>query len=250
MKNVKSPGLFAALTLTVLAHAANANADEQVGVQRPAQLNTQVKVQLRYLLYLPKDYDKVQPAPLLLFLHGSGESGDDLELVKIHGPPKLIAEGKDFPFIVVSPQCPKGKMWEPIELVALLDDLSQQYKVDQDRVYVTGLSMGGFGTWRLAAFAPDRFAAIAPICGGGETHWVRKILNIPVWAFHGAKDVGVPVERSQSMIDALKKAKASPKLTIYPEAGHDSWTQTYNDPELYRWLLEQKREKPQEKSDR
>jgi len=204
-------------------------------------LDTQVKVQLRYLVYLPKKYKQAEPAPLLLFLHGSGESGDDLELVKIHGPPKLIAAGKDFPLIVVSPQCPKGKMWEPIELMALLDEIERLYKVDQNRVYVTGLSMGGFGTWRLAAYAPDRFAAIAPICGGGETHWVRKLRTVPVWAFHGAKDSGVPVERSQTMIDALKKAGANPKLTIYPDAEHDSWTQTYENPELYQWLLEQKR---------
>src|SRR6185312_8308672 len=123
---------------------------------------------LKYLIYQPADYDKQDKWPLLLFLHGAGERGDDLELVKKHGPPKLAAEGKDFPFIVVSPQCPKDRWWEPIELVALLDDIGSKYKVDADRIYVTGLSMGGFGTWRLAFYAPDRFAAIAPICGGGE----------------------------------------------------------------------------------
>ena len=230
-----------ALTFVILISACYTAADKQVGKQRPAQLDTEVRVQLRYLLYLPKDNKPEKPTPLLLFLHGAGESGDDLELVTLHGPPKLIAAGKDFPFIVVSPQCPKDQMWEPIELVALLDEIERLYKVDQNRVYVTGLSMGGFGTWRLAAFAPHRFAAIAPICGGGENHWVGKMRDIPVWAFHGAKDVGVPVERSQSMIDALKDAGANPKLTIYPDAEHDSWTQTYDNPELYQWLLQQKR---------
>ncbi len=215
--------------------------DEQTVVQTAAKLNTHVKVQMGYLLYLPKDYDKQELWPLLLFLHGAGERGDDLELVKKHGPPKLIAAGKDFPFIVVSPQCPKERWWEPIELVALLDELSSKYKVDSDRIYVTGLSMGGFGSWRLASYAPDKFAAIAPICGGGEKYWTRRFAHLPVWAFHGAKDTGVPPERSQMMVDELKKKGGNPKLTIYPESGHDSWTETYNNPKFYEWLLVQKR---------
>jgi len=209
--------------------------------QKPGQLNTQVKVRMNYLLSLPKDYDKQDSWPLLLFLHGSGERGDDLELVKKLGPPKLIAAGKHFPFIVVSPQCPKGRWWEPIELVALLDKISSRYKVDADRIYVTGLSMGGFGTWRLAFYAPNRFAAIAPICGGGETYWAERFAHLPVWAFHGAKDTGVPPARSQAMIDELRKNGGKPKLTIYPKAGHNSWTETYNNPKLYEWLLAQKR---------
>ena len=108
---------------------------------------------------------------------------------------------------------------------------------------MTGLSMGGFGTWRLAAYTPHRFAAIAPICGGGETYWTRRFPHLPVWVFHGAKDTGVPLERSQSMVDALKKAGGEPKLTVYPDAGHDSWTETYDNPDFYEWLLEQKRAK-------
>jgi predicted peptidase len=218
-----------------------ANCDERPGAHQTARLETQVKVEMRYLLYLPQDYDQQETWPLLLFLHGSGEGGDDLELVKTHGPPKLIAAGKDFPFIVVSPQSPKDKWWEPIELVALLDEIGRQYKVDADRVYVTGLSMGGFGTWRLAAYAPHRFAAIAPICGGGERYWTKQFANVPTWAFHGAIDEGVPLERSAEMVRGLKKEGGNPKLTVYPEAGHDSWTETYDNPELYTWLLAQKR---------
>jgi predicted peptidase len=215
--------------------------DDQPGNQKSARLDTQVKVQMDYLLYLPKDYDKQESWPLVLFLHGAGERGDDLELVKVHGPPKLIAEGKDFPFIVVSPQCPKERWWEPIELTALLDQIVKTHKVDEDRICVTGLSMGGFGSWRLAAYTPHRFAAIAPICGGGETYWTRRFPHLPVWVFHGAKDTGVPLERSQEMVDALKKAGGEPKLTVYPEAGHDSWTETYNNPKFYEWLMEQER---------
>ena len=237
-------GLSSLLAFAALACLpGRATCADQPGVQQTARLDTQVKVQLNYLLYLPKEYEKQESWPLLLFLHGSGERGNDLELVKVHGPPKLIAAGKDFPFIVVSPQCSKNQWWEPIELVALLDEIESHYKVDADRICVTGLSMGGFGTWRLAAYAPDRLAAIAPICGGGEKYWTKEFAHLPTWAFHGGKDEGVPPERSTVMIDELKKEGGNPKLTIYPEAGHDSWTTTYENPELYEWLLAQKRAK-------
>ncbi len=232
--------LISFLSVTALLPAM-AMADDATQTSR--RLDVTVKVEMDYLLALPKDYDKQDSWPLVLFLHGAGERGDDLELVKKHGPPKLIDEGKDFPFIVVSPQCPKDFWWESIELAALLDQVIKTHKVDEDRIYVTGLSMGGFGTWRLAAFAPNRFAAIAPICGGGEKYWTKQFAHLPVWAFHGAKDTGVPPERSQLMVDELKKNGGSPKLTIYPEAGHDSWTETYNNPDFYEWLLEQKRDK-------
>src|SRR6185436_9807540 len=183
----------------------SASAEETTDKQKAVHLDATIPIKMGYLLYLPKDYEKQAAWPLVLFLHGAGERGDDLELVKVHGPPKLIAQGKDFPFIVVSPQCPKDKWWEPIELLALLDEVGGKYKVDANRVYVTGLSMGGFGSWRLAFQAPNRLAAIAPICGGGESYWTKNFTNLPVWAFHGAKDAGVPVERSQAMVDALKK---------------------------------------------
>ena len=209
--------------------------------QTAQRLDVTIRVEMGYLLYLPKDYDTKESWPLVLFLHGSGERGDDLELVKKHGPPKLIAEGKEFPFIVVSPQCPKGKSWEPYELNVLLDDIVQKYKVDEERICVTGLSMGGFGTWKLAAYMPRRLAAIAPICGGGDLSSVRRLTKLPIWAFHGAKDKSVPVERTQEMIDALTKNGGTPKLTIYSEAEHDSWTETYNNPVFYEWLLAQKR---------
>lgn len=233
--------LLSLLLIAITPLVSPAVAFDKPGTQRSAELNTQIQVRMGYLLYLPKDYDAKDAWPLVLFLHGAGERGQDLELVKKHGPPKLISEGKDFPFIVVSPQCPKDRWWESIELIALLDDLQGRLKVDQDRIYLTGLSMGGFGTWRLAAFAPDRFAAIAPICGGGETYWAKQIAPLPVWAFHGAKDKGVPLERSEKMVEAIKKQGGDPKLTVYPEADHDSWTETYNNPEFYDWLLEQKR---------
>lgn len=211
--------------------------------QQSVKLDTKVPVELDYLLYLPKGYADKDQWPLLVFLHGAGERGSDLELVKKHGPPKLIEEGKDMPFIVVSPQCPNGQWWtaKPLELTALLDEVCAKHKVDKDRIYLTGLSMGGFGTWSLAAYSPDRFAAIAPICGGGEVYSTRALGQMPTWVFHGAKDPVVPLKRSEDMVEALKRVNKEVKFTVYPEALHDSWTETYNNPELYTWLLEHKR---------
>jgi predicted peptidase len=180
---------------------------------------------------------------VLLFLHGAGERGSDLNQVKTHGPPKLIEAGKEFPFIVVSPQCPGGRWWEPFELAALLDEIEANYKVDKKRIYVTGLSMGGYGTWALTAYQPNRFAAIAPICGGGEPFMTRLYSHVPTWAFHGDKDDVVPLARSESMVEGLKRANGNVKFTVYPGVGHDSWTETYNNEELYQWLLEHTNEK-------
>ncbi|MCY3019333.1 MAG: prolyl oligopeptidase family serine peptidase [Planctomycetota bacterium] len=204
-------------------------------------------VRLNYLLYLPPGHQDAKAKwPLMLFLHGAGERGSDLEKVKVHGPPKLIAkEGKTFPFVIVSPQCPEDGWW-PGELQldaldGLLDDVVSRYRIDKDRIYVTGLSMGGFGTWQLAFRYPGRFAALAPICGRGDPKKVDRIKHVPVWVFHGAKDKTVPLKDSQEMVDALKKAGADPKFTVYPDADHDSWTATYNDPAFYEWLLAQRR---------
>ena len=198
-------------------------------------------VKLDYLLFLPQGYEaSAKRWPLMLFLHGSGESGSDLAKVKIHGPPRIVESKPDFPFILVSPQSPRMG-WNVETLNALLDDITQHYRVDPDRVYLTGLSMGGYGTWSLAAAHPERFAAIVPICGGGNPADAAKLASLPVWVFHGAKDPTVPLERSKEMVEAIKSAGGNPRFTIYPEAGHDSWTETYNNPELYQWLLEQKK---------
>ena len=199
---------------------------------------------VNYLLYLPEGYrgDTLTKWPLLLFLHGSGESGNDLEKVKTHGPPKLIARGKQFPFIVVSPQAAHREAgWSNADLYALLQDCKQKYRVDADRIYLTGLSMGGFGTWSLAMEHPEEFAAVVPICGGGDTTNIWKLRNTAVWCFHGAKDNNVPLAADQKMINALHALNPSARFTIYPDADHDSWTVTYNNDSLYQWLLSQKK---------
>ncbi len=195
-------------------------------------------VSANYLLYLPKGYGKEKKEwPLVLFLHGSGERGNDLQLVKKHGPTKLVEQGKEFPFILVSPQCPEGSWWAVDILDGLLKEIEEKYDVDKNRIYVTGLSMGGYGTWSLAMKYPHRFSAIAPICGGGNERTVCKLKDMPIWVFHGVKDNVVPIYESQKLVDALKKCGNDVKFTIYPEANHDSWTETYNNPELYEWLL-------------
>ncbi len=221
-------------------------ADDQDKRQQEKRLEAEItrKVELGYLLYLPEEYDEAEEKqwPLLMFLHGAGETGNNLERVKMHGPPKRIEAGDDFPFIVVSPQAPR-RGWDPIELKALLDEVISEHRVDEDRVYLTGLSMGGFGTWALAAEDPDRFAAIAPICGGGNPVSAARIKDLPIWVFHGAKDQVVPLRSSEDMVSALKRNNAERvKFTIYPDAGHDSWTETYDNQELYDWFLEHKRE--------
>jgi predicted peptidase len=235
------------LALALVTGTRAADDKDAAGKQQPKHFEKEITIQVKanYLLYLPEEYGKEDKAwPLVLFLHGAGESGDDLEKVKIHGPPKLIAQGKKFPFVVVSPQSARGG-WNPDMLNALLDDVTANYKVDRDRVYVTGLSMGGFGTWALAAAHPEKFAAIAPICGGGYPADARKIKDLPIWVFHGAKDTAVKPERSEAMVKALKEAGAEHvQYTLYPEAGHDSWTVTYNNPDFYEWLLKQKRRQP------
>jgi predicted peptidase len=199
-----------------------------------------ITAKLDYLLSLPTDYGKSRKSwPLVLFLHGAGESGSDLAKVKVHGPPKLVEANGPFPFILVSPQSP-GRGWNPDVLNALLDSIIKQYRVDKDRVYLTGLSMGGYGTWSLAAAHPEKFAAIAPLCGGGNPADAAKLVKIPTWVFHGAKDNTVPLKRSEEMVEALKAAGGNPKFTVYPEAGHDCWTTTYANPEFYQWLLAQR----------
>ena len=218
---------------------------------RVAALTISKKVKPSYLLFLPDGYStKSSPRwPLIFFLHGIGERGSDPWKVKVHGPPKVAEKMTNFPFIVVSPQCPDGEWWSNEILGALLDEVMAKYKVDPARVYLTGLSMGGFGAWSLALEFPERFAAVAPLCGGGNPYYAnaysadRKaaLKSLPFWAFHGDQDASVALSESERMVNALKKFGCDVKLTVYPGVGHDCWTRTYNNPELYEWFLEHER---------
>ncbi len=220
--------------------------------QKPMELAfvTEQNYRLEYLLHLPKDLNrrKKEKWPLILFLHGAGERGSDLDRVRVHGIPRIVEEWSDFPFITVSPQCPVNSWWSDQipALDALLNKVVAEYPVDEDRLYLTGLSMGGFGTWHLAVTYPDRFAALAPICGSGPWHAgfperVRDIKHVPTWVFHGAKDRTVLPRESKVLVKALKACGGNVRFTLYPHAGHDSWTETYQNPELYEWFLSHKK---------
>ncbi len=235
--------------LALLASGANA---ANSSMQTPQQFTYRKTVDftLNYLLFLPKGYeDKGEKKwPLILFLHGAGERGNDIWKVAVHGPPKQATNLVEFPFIVVSPQCPDNQVWKSEELLRLLDDVRGRYAVDPTRVYLTGLSMGGYGTWSLGLTHPEQFAAIAPICGGGEIINVllagprtKALQTMGIWAFHGAKDSVVPLQESERMVNALGKIGVKAKLTVYPEADHDSWSETYKNPEFYQWLLQHQR---------
>lgn len=226
------------LLLLLLLAASLSTVSVLAGDQKPGRYEAEitVKVRLDHLLYVP-EHDTGAKLPLLVFLHGAGERGDDLERVKKHGPPKLIEGGRDFPFIVLSPLCERGRWWRADAVIQLVDHIVATQPVDPDRVYLTGLSMGGFGTFDLATKYPDRFAAVAPICGGGEPATAAAMAPVPTWVFHGAKDRVVELAASERMVEALKAVGGDVRFTVYPEAGHDSWTESYANEELYAWFL-------------
>jgi predicted peptidase len=253
MKTILAAVLVSLATLV----ASSTLAAEQPAAGKMVKVFPKREDLLPYWLYLPKEFDgDKNHYPVVLFLHGLGERGNTLDPVLVHGPSKLIRGGKHFPFIMIAPQCPndgnrkdknaKAFWWKPgaIDQVRNIVDFEKQRlgRVDEDRVYVTGLSMGGFGTYQIVSRHPKTFAAAAPICGHGNG-WPNKkaVAHIPFWAFHGEKDNVVKLPEQQKTVDDLKAAGAKVKFTVYPGVGHNSWTQTYANPELYEWLLAQKR---------
>jgi predicted peptidase len=206
------------------------------------QLEKKYSQKINYLLYKPEDYNKdsLRKWPLILFLHGGGERGTNLNKVKTTGPLRFISTGKKLPFIILSPQIRSEQYWDPKTVIGLLNEIIGTMKVDTDRIYLTGLSIGGLGTWETAVKYPEKFAAIAPVSGWGDPKQLLKIRHLPVWIFHGAKDPVVPVIASIVMADTLKKYE-DVKLTVYPNGQHGNWTETYNNEELYDWFLIHKR---------
>jgi predicted peptidase len=196
---------------------------------------------LRYLLYTPEGYDEATDTcfPLVVFLHGGGESGSDLERVTDHGLPHRIQEGESFPFILLAPQNPgESKFWDDYAVMALIDEVCAHNRVDPKRIYLTGMSRGGDGAWRLAMNNPDRFAALSIVCGATApsvyADWIRKT---PIWVFHGAEDPVVPLSVPETMVAALRAVGADVRFTVYPEVGHDAWEKAYGDSEHLDWLL-------------
>jgi predicted peptidase len=240
------------LCLTVLLDSAFADEKPAPGkqVEQTWAAKGDAKTTARYLLFLPKDYgkDPKKKWPMIYFLHGRGESYGPLSLVKKWGPPKRVEKSPNAPYIVVSPQCPGRESWrQPRQLdilTGLLDDVVKNYRVDADRIYLTGLSMGGYGSWALAARMPQRFAAVAPICGGGRVEDAKKLVNLPIWVWHGDSDPAVPLKRSQEMVEAIRKAGGKRvRLTTLEHIGHNSWSAAYATPELYAWMNQQRASK-------
>jgi predicted peptidase len=236
---------------------------ELAKLYEPREFVGSVKVPLKYRLLKPWGYEHGKKYPLIVFLHGAGERGDDNVITLKHAAKDLADEArrKEYPSYVLVPQCPTDKKWsdvdwslptstlpeEPSESMRsvkeLIDEMIENAGVDPDRVYLTGLSMGGYGTWDAIARYPNFFAAAAPICGGGDPATANRFAGLPIWCFHGAKDSVVKVSRSREMIEAIQKTGGKVLYTEYPEAQHDSWTETYSNSELYRWLFTQRRTK-------
>lgn len=242
--------VYTVLLLVFMQGTHSAKAQNSQPLQQPGSYTGTITktVSMDYLIYLPEGYapESRELWPMLVFLHGSGERGANKELLKVHGPPKLIEQGRKLPFIVVSPQCPEKVDFDTELVFALIDNLANTYNVDHSRIYVTGLSMGGAATWDLAMAYPGYFAAIAPVCGYVNRNYPMRageIKDLPVWAFHGANDDLVPVQRQAVMVSALKNLGSDVKFTIYPTANHDAWTETYNNDELYTWFLSQSKNK-------
>jgi predicted peptidase len=199
-----------------------------------------------YVLFVPANYDGKSEVPVILFLHGAGETkGGQKKPVEVGLGPVLKKEEKEFPAIVIIPQA-ETRGWgaetpNAKRALAILETVTKEYKTDAKRLYLTGLSMGGYGTWSIIATQPDKFAAIVPICGGGDPTAAAKFKDVPCWVFHGDKDAAVPVQKSREMIEALKKAGGTPKYTEYPGVPHNSWDAAYADKEMWKWLFAQKK---------
>jgi predicted peptidase len=216
---------------------------------------------VKYRWSAPTNPEPGKTYPLVLFLHGSGERGSDNTAQLRHGVMPILkaAEKLGQPCFLIAPQCPEERLWSPIDpegkkltaadrpneildpIVALINDTLARCPVDPSSLYVTGISMGGFGVWDLLGRMPGKIAAAVPICGGGDPSLAARFKDVPIHAFHGELDSAVPVAATREMIAALEKAGGKPKVTIYPGVDHVCWIETYDDPELYRWIFAQRK---------
>jgi predicted peptidase len=241
VRPLRSAGLALALGAGLSsASCRTAAAQAPVTVYDTLATSLVTQVRLRYATILPRGYPGGGSWPLVLFLHGAGERGDDIAKVRLQGLPKLDTAGR-LPYILVAPQIPEGEVWSASALGALLHHLEAAYRVDRSREYLTGLSMGAFGAWDLAMAMPDRFAAVVAISGGANPVEVCRLRQVPIWIVHGRDDDVIPVSWSETLARRLRRCGANVRVTIYPGVGHDAWTRTYADPEFTRWLLTQRR---------
>lgn len=245
-EKIMKPISLLALTIAVLVHlpAVAQNADPAAGKQVEQSFKTSDGANVGYLLYLPETYTAGSKMPVMLFLHGRGESDGPLSLVAKWGPPQMVTRGEKLPYILVSPQCPKDDNWssstQQKRLTELLDFVTRKLDGDENHLYLTGLSMGGSGSWRMAADQPLKFAAVVPICGRGQVADVDKLKSVPIWAFCGDQD-GV-YKANEELFNAIKQAgSATIRFTSLENVGHNSWSAAYSTPDLYQWLDKQSR---------
>jgi predicted peptidase len=195
----------------------------------------------KYLVYTPGDYsnNSEKKWPLIIYLHGRSACGSNFDKVRRYGLPFFMDRGMQLDAIVAAPQCPEGKNWVADNwFMPFLNDIKDKYNIEAERIYLTGMSLGGFGAFSIAIKYPDVFAAVVPLCGGGQPTIVCPMKDIPTWVFHGDKDELVPLKRSQEMVEALEKCGGNPKFTVLKGQPHDIH-RTYNNPELYEWMLKQ-----------
>lgn len=205
----------------------------------PHHIKVERSEPLNYFLYTPTGSQQVYP--IVVFFHGGGEGGSDIELVKKHGLPKLISEGQDFPFYIFAPQNPSlSNLWDDQLVEYMVDKLIDSLSVDRNRIYLIGMSRGGNGVWRMAINNPNKYAAMISVCAASiPTIYLNRLSSLPVWFFHGQKDNVVPVEESIRAYELMKKENDKVKITLYPDANHDNWTETFQNAEIYKWLLQQ-----------
>jgi predicted esterase len=242
--------IIIALLFIVIGFSYSSNCTAQTkNISKTFNKTIEIQTSLDYLIYLPPNYAKkaAQKWPVLLYLHGAGERGNEINKVKAWGPTKYVETKGDLPFIVISPQCPSNKRWNDeimqVTLKNLTDQLTQEYRVDQERIYLTGLSMGGYGTWALATQYPDYFAAMAMFCGSGDETLASKISHLPTRIYHGAKDSVVPISESDKLVKALTKHNGYVDYTVYPIKEHVCWSEDYQDRNFYTWFLKHSRTK-------
>ena len=256
MTRLRIPALLAALILSLLTPPAYAADKEDNSDFQARTFKSGDKTLLYRLIATPSE--SKEKRPLVVFLHGAGERGDDNAAQLKYLTKFLRTAAKEYNAVCIAPQCPKASSWanfrreanaaadagprEPLALtLELIRELQKEFPIDENRIYFTGLSMGGFGTWDVLARHPEMVAAAVPICGGGKPDKAEKMTGVPIWVFHGDKDEAVRVERSREMVEALKKAGGNVQYTEYPGVGHNSWEKAYAEPELLKWMMSQKR---------
>jgi predicted peptidase len=199
------------------------------------------KATLKYILTAPTDFDGSESLPMIVFLHGAGERGNDLEKIKAHGIPKLFSKNEDYNgirAITISPQCPEERTWYDFkwDVISLIDEVADKYNVDKSKISLCGISMGGFGTWEIALQIPEKLFKIAPICGGGMSWRAWYLRNTPIRVYHGGLDNIVPLCMSEVMVNAIREQGGNVEFTIYEDLYHDCWTRAFEQTDLIAWL--------------